>query len=532
MATFFSGNLFAQVAPVKHWDKTFGGSSNDELRSLKQTADGGYILAGSSHSGNSGDKSEPNRHPFNSNTADYWVVKLDATGNKIWDKTFGGDAHDALSAMQQTSDGGYILAGSSSSGLTGDRSQANNGLVDFWILKLDSAGTKQWDQAFGGSQTNRATSIQQTADGGYIIGGSSNSGVSGHKSQPNLGSDDYWIVKTDAAGNKLWDKTFGTSSKETLNSIYQTSDGGYILAGTSEGSIGGDKTGASRGGADYWVVKTDANGLKQWDKTFGGNGADEAFSICQTSDGGYLLGGSSASSILSGDKSQPSKGGFDYWVIKLAANGNLIWDRSFGGAGNDRLLSLQQTRSGNFILGGYSDSGTSSNKTQPRIGSVDYWVIELNSIGNQLWDMTLGGTSQNALWEIRQTSDSGFILGGYSNSGISGDKSQATKGGYDYWIVKLGFGALGKPEEIFTGNLTLFPNPSHGKFNLQLTGLTAPTAEVTVTDLLGRAVLQQQFKTTQAQLSEEITLPAAATGMYLLQVKTGGKITSRKIVVE
>src|SRR5688572_14626411 len=248
---------FSQTAPTKQWDKTIGGSHIDEFSSLQQTSDGGYILGGYSNSGISGDKSQANQ-----GLNDFWALKLDASGNKLWDKTIGGNHEDYLSSLQQTSDGGYILGGGSSSGISGDKSQVNKGVTDLWIIKLDATGNKLWDKTYGGSGGDYLSSLHQTSDGGYILGGGSISGISGDKSQANKGNWDYWIVKLDVAGNKLWDKTIGGNSEDHLLSLQQTSDGGYILGGWSTSGINGDKSQSGNGGADYWVVKIDAAGNK------------------------------------------------------------------------------------------------------------------------------------------------------------------------------------------------------------------------------------------------------------------------------
>jgi hypothetical protein len=432
--------LLSSIAPgqTKQWDKTIGGSSDDQLHSLRQTSDGGYILGGNSYSGISGDKTEASR----GEVTDYWVVKLDATGNKEWDRTFGGSGEDVLFSLQQTSDGGYVLGGYSFSDISGDKTEANKGSYDYWVVKLDAAGEKEWDRTFGGSETDQLRSLQQTSDGGYILGGYSNSPVSGDKTEANRGpcdegcTFDYWVVKLDAAGEKAWDRTFGGSETDELSSLQQTGDGGYVLGGNSDSRVSGDKTEASRGDHDYWVVKLGAAGEKEWDRTFGGNSTDVLTSLEQTSDGGYVLGGYSFSDI-SGDKTEANKGGADYWVVKLDAAGEKEWDRTFGGSDFDQLYSLQQTRDGGYIMGGLTASGISGDKTQASRGSEDYWVVKLDAAGEKAWDQAFGGSGADQLHSLRQTSDGGYILGGNSYSGISGDKTEASRGQTDYWVVKL-----------------------------------------------------------------------------------------------
>jgi hypothetical protein len=346
------------------------------------------------------------------------------------------------------------------------------------VVKLDAAGNKEWDRTFGGSESDNLSSLQQTSDGGYILGGYSNSPFSGDKTEASRGGFDYWVVKLDAAGNKEWDRTFGGSESDNLSSLQQTSDGGYILGGSSFSGINGEKTEANKGGcvevincpSDYWVVKLNAAGNKEWDKTFGGSDSDELYSLQQTSDGGYILGGSSASPI-SGDKTEAprgtgwhgSPGWYDYWVVKLDAAGNKEWDRTFGGELGqeppEALSSLQQTNDGGYILGGTSDSPISGDKTEASRGLTDYWVVKLNAAGNKEWDRTFGGSESDNLSSLQQTSDGGYILGGTSASPISGEKTEASKGGSDYWVVKLGNPDIILPFKIDFETPSLGGNP-------------------------------------------------------------------------
>jgi hypothetical protein len=520
----------AQIAPVKLWDKTFGGSNMDYIKSLKQTTDGGYILGGFTESGISGDKTQASR-----GGVDYWIMKLDANGNKIWDKTFGGNDHDFLTSLQQTADGGYIVGGASFSGISGDKTQTSKGSYDYWVVKLDASGNKTWDKTYGGSSYDYLNSLQQTSDGGYILGGHSESDMGGDKSQGNNsapGYSDYWILKLDASGNKIWDKSYGGGFDDLLNSLQQTSDGGFILGGSSDSGISGDKTQTCKGVDDYWVVKVDSSGNKIWDKTFGGNSYDDLNSLQQTTDGGYILGGFSSSGI-GGDKTQASQGqgSADFWVLKLDANGNKTWDKTIGGSNADALHSLQQTSDGGYILGGESSSGISGDKSQALVGLTDYWVVKIDASGNKTWDKTLGGSGDDLLYSLHQTSNGDYIMGGMSNSGISGDKSQASKGSYDFWAIKLAGNITGLKETETGFAASVYPNPSKGNIQIQLSSMSGPSISATVSDLLGRVVLQQELLATDQNITLDLTLPSAK-GIYLLQLNAGEQTFSRKIVVE
>ncbi|HYV95355.1 MAG TPA: T9SS type A sorting domain-containing protein [Chitinophagales bacterium] len=355
---------------------------------------------------------------------------------KQWDYRYGGNDDDRLTCLIKTRDGGFMLGGYSASGSSGDKSQFSWGLFDYWIVKLDSLGIKQWDKRFGGTEGEIFSTVQHTKDGGYILGGSSSSGISGNKTEPSWGATDYWIVKIDSVGVKQWDKRFGGTNVEGLASVEQTSDGGYILGGLSSSGIGGDKTDSSWGGSDYWIVKTDSLGVKQWDKRFGGSGDEQLMSLKQTTDRGYILGGHSTSGV-SGDKSQASWGNWDYWIVKIDSIGIKQWDQRFGGTDGDYFFSLKQTVDGGYILGGYSDSGISGDKTQPSWGGGDYWIVKIDSLGVKQWDERFGGTAnEDELGNITLTTDGGYLIPGPSYSPISGDKTENNLGLEQSWFVK------------------------------------------------------------------------------------------------
>src|ERR1043165_4335073 len=294
---------------------------------------------------------------------------------KQWDYRYGGNSYDDLSIIYRTTDDGFILGGSSTSDSSADITEQSRGFDDFWVVKTNPQGIKQWDKRFGGTYVDWLLSLQETRDGGYILGGSSWSGVGADKTEPSQGGLDYWMIKTDLVGNKQWDKRFGGTLHDMLASIHQTADGGYILGGISQSGIGGDKTepiwDTLANGWDYWMVKTDSAGNKQWDKRFGGIAQDVLAAVQQTTDGGYILGGFSSSGI-DGDKTEMSRGEKDYWIVKTDGIGNKQWDRRFGGTLNDQLYALQQTIDGGYILGGVSESDSSGDKTEQMLDTEGF----------------------------------------------------------------------------------------------------------------------------------------------------------------
>ncbi len=367
---------------------------------------------------------------------------------KKWDFRFGGTELDFVTCFQQTADGGYILGGFSKSPVSGDKTSDSKGGYDYWVVKIDPQGTKEWDMDFGGLYDERLFALQQTSDGGYILGGSSSSGIGGDKTQNNRDTvnftHDYWVIKIDALGNKVWDKVYGGIENENLFSLQQTSDGGFIFGGFSYSGIGGDKTEANHDTTnlthDYWVVKTDSAGNMQWDKRYGGIDDDQLTSVRQASDGGYLLAGASVSDS-SGDKTQPSKGNYDFWVIKTDPSGVKQWDYTYGGTELDILYSMQPTSDNGFILGGTSKSGASGDKTGPNWDNTnvtsDYWIVKLDELGAKKWDRVYGGVKDEFQFgNISQTSDGGYLLSGISYSDISGNKTENNLGVEQSWVVK------------------------------------------------------------------------------------------------
>jgi hypothetical protein len=371
---------------------------------------------------------------------DYWIIKIDVAGTTVWDGAYGGSSLDFLGAAIQTSDGGFIVGGYSRSGISGDKSQNNQGIVDYWIVKTDAAGVKQWDARYGGNGSDALDDIVETADGGYLLGGHSESRASGDKSEAGNGKYDFWIVKINSTGVKQWDVTLGGNKEENFAKMVKTEDGGYVLGGTTRSNKVGDVSKPSLGAQDYWIIKIDANGNKLWDNRFGGNSTDVMNTLIQTSDGGFLLGGNSESNA-SFDKSENSKGSADYWLVKTDANGEKQWDVTIGGGDLDICGFLSETSEGDFLIGGNSYSEISGDKTQASQGVSDYWIVKTDANGSVLWDVTFGASSYETARGIFKTADGGYILGGNSYSPIGGDKeadNEGTNDSPDFWVLKTG----------------------------------------------------------------------------------------------
>lgn len=425
------------AGPNITWQNTIGGISSDNLKYIEPTTDGGYILGGISTSNISGDKNENDFDNIPPITNDLWIIKLNSSGSIEWQNTIGGNDEDYLTTIRQTSDGGYIVAAQTQSGISGDKTEAAIGLTDFWVLKLNATGSIEWQNTIGGIDHDYLEDIQQTSDGGYICGGWSFSGISGDKTEFNIGSEDYWVVKLNSIGSVIWQNTIGGSSYDQLHSVKQTPDGGYILAGVSGSDAGGDKTEGSHGAADIWVVKLNSTGGIVWQNTIGASSGESIEEISLTTDGGYILGAGSISGV-SGDKTEANIGGNDLWVIKLNETGNIIWQNSIGGTDADLLISIKQTIDKGYLIGCETYSDVSGDKCTPITGSRDIWILKLDSIGIIEWQNELGGIEYETISNAQETSDGGYIIGGSSNSDISGNKAEINLGSYDYWVIKLG----------------------------------------------------------------------------------------------
>lgn len=441
------------IPPTKEWDKTFGGSDQDQLNVVRKTSDGGYIVGGYSRSGISGDKSDSSKGEL-----DYWIIKIDASGSKQWDKTFGGTkskdsrVQNYLSTLEQTDDGGYILGGYSNADASGDKSEDSRGDFDYWIIKTDASGQKQWDKTYGGSSGDALQVVKQTPGGGFILGGYSYSNISGEKSELSRGSDDFWILKIDDAGNKLWDKTIGGNKSDGFRALALTDDGGYLLGGDSWSDKSGEKSDGVLGIGCYWIVKIDASGDKQWDKSFGSSGFNQFKTLQKAEENGYILGGTSDGNS-SGDKFENGRGDYDYWIIRIDSVGNKIWDKTLGGSNTDDLADIISEPDRGFVMGGWSYSGSSSEKTENLLGIADYWIIKVDHRGNKVWDKSFGTSDYDYLTSL-QLADGGYILGGGTDAGIDGDKSDTSRGKGDYWIIKTNTAVLPVTLSRFYGSVS------------------------------------------------------------------------------
>jgi len=375
LVCLFAISAVAQPNPDTLWTRTYGGSAGDDARSVHQTADGGYVVAGGSAS-------------FGAGSGDFYLVKTNGQGDTLWTRTYGGNSYDEAWSVQQTADGGYIVAGCTHS--------FGAGSGDFYLVKTNSQGDTLWTRTYGGSSDDGAWSCQQTADGGYI--------VAGYTASFGAGDFDFYLVKTNSQGDTLWTHTYGGNADDWAWSVQQTADGGYIVAGYTR-SFGA-------GLDDFYLVKTNSQGDTLWTHTYGGSSFDGANSVQQAADGGYIVAGVTSSFGVGGD----------FYLVKTNSSGDTLWTHTYGGSNGDFAESVQQTADGGYIVAGDTWSFGA--------GVDDFYVVRTNSQGDRLWTRTYGGSSYDGAWSVQQTADGGYIVAGYTYSFGAGDD--------DFYLVKTG----------------------------------------------------------------------------------------------
>lgn len=385
----------------KVWEKNIGPLS-DTLHVIISTNDGGYLIGGDKQ------VSAPQYAPLFDSFKSFVVYKVNASGDKVWEKSFDGTGVGNLCSITKAQNGGYLIGGNYMN--YGPVKSGWYGWYDYRIIKIDDNGNKVWERVFGGEFYDYLGKIISTSDGGFILAGSSLSKKYGDKSEASRGGEDYWVVKINSDGNKIWDKTIGGSGTDLLSSIIETNDGSFVLLGSSNSNISFDKSNNSVGDFDYWVVKINKDGQKLWDKTYGGTGIDYAQNILLLADGNLIIGGDSYSNQL-GDKTSDSKGQSDYWIIKINSNGQKVWDKTIGGNSYDNLASIFSVSDGGYILAGNSSSSlgfdnTTNNNDRRNVN----WLVKLNSAGEKQWDQSIYRDQGSYLISIAPSLGNGYML--------------------------------------------------------------------------------------------------------------------------
>ncbi len=522
-------------APSIQWQRSLGGSYSETGLSAggHQTPDGGYIVCGSSNS-NDGDVTG---HHGTAAESDVWVVKLDSSGIIDWQQSYGGTLSDGASSIISTSDGGYIFCGQTSSS-DGDVT-GNHSTGDVWVVKLNASGVIQWQYCYGGPGADGASSIAETSSGDFVLVGTTpaNGGdVSGHH-----GLMDIWLLRINSTGTLIWQKCLGGSGDDfvTYNKILLRANGDIVLCGSTH-SNNGDVT-MNHGGGDLWLVKTDSLGNILWNKSFGGTGKDDAYCISTTLDGGYILSGATKSSV-SGDVTfrynfsgqQP-----DLWMVKTDSMGNKSWVKTLGGSDHDNAFAVTATSDGGYLHFGMTasnDFDVSGNH-----GFNDYWLVKTDGTGSLQWQKSLGGSDWELGYDMFVTNDGGILLFGSSSSNngdVSGHHGVTGFFQLDFWIVKLNPFVTGFEENNSNiSDLNLFPNPVSSSASISFSLNETKTVSVKIVDITGREIktlVNEKLNAGQHQIGWNIinqNNQAVDNGIYFAIINAGDNTVSKKITV-
>lgn len=486
--------VISHSQPDIQWQKAFGGSKDELFENCTPTPDGGYIFIGET-------ESEDGDIAHNFGQTDVWIVKTSSNGVIEWEKTYGDDSIDFGSAIQVTTDGGYIFIGSKQTYFS-DMGYTYNHIIA-WIVKLDQTGNVQWEKTYGdGDEVGE--DIILTQDGGYIfIGGYS--------------PEDYWIVKTDSKGNIEWEKTYGGSATEYARSIKATKDGGYVIGGYSA-SINGDLTNY-KGGGDFWLLRIDNKGNKLWQKSYGGSSYEHILDITITNDNGILAAGRTLSN--NGDITI-NKGYYDAWVIKTDASGNLQWQKTMGGTESDAFSSVIQLANGNYVLTGNTSS--SDGDVTHYNGHTDIWLMELYPDGTLKWQKTLGGSDFDNATGIATTRDGTYIICGITLSNDGDAQNSGYHGNWDAWAIELN-STLDISSSDISADINIYPTISKGDVYIELSkGMEV--AQVKLFNSSGHLVDENN----SVSRNRHFDLSRYAAGTYLFQVSYQGQTSTHKVI--
>jgi hypothetical protein len=528
-ASVFSS--FAQVNVNIGNQKTIGGDYKDWGICVKKLGLG-YVALMQSGSSISSDRTVALK-----GVRDYWLVGLNSSLVPIWQKSYGGSGVDEAYDMLVTPSNDIIMVGLSDSPISGNKTVANYGYINVWIVCTDSVGTIKWQKVYGGSSgESRGVQIIQLSNGNYVVGTSSFSGISGTKTDSNRGNTDYWLFCIDSVGNQIWDKTIGGSRYDILTDMVQISNNELILAGSSNSPISGDKSQDTisfgsdhldpQAGKDVWVVKYDYVENKIiWDRVFGGENED-GFESYLSFDGKSIYIAAYSASGISGTKTTANLGSADVWINKIDTAGNLIWDREYGGVRYDGPNYFTFVDNA-LIVGATSSSPISTTKSENDVGPSsyysDYWVFSMDTSGSIIWDKTIGGNSGDGLSDILVIDKNHLFLIGNSISSNTGYKSELIRGNSaigqrkpDAWIVEL-LNNVGVSESITTKLIVnVYPNPSTKYINIGVDNSFDKINQISVFSILGRNILNKEVNAQEYKMD----ISKLQNGVYIIEGRT------------
>ena len=518
------------------WSRCFGGSGSDSARSVANTTDGGFFVAGVTYSN---DGNVTGNHNPTGNFSDAWVIKVSGSGTLVWQKAFGGSFNDQANSITATSDGGAVIAGWSNSN-DGDVSGLHGtagGAADLWVFKIDANGSLQWSKTFGGTGNDYGQSVKQTNDGGFIVAANTYShdgDVAGNHDNSGATAD-VWAVKLDASGTLVWQKNYGGSLQDEANCVIQCTDHDYVIVGSSWSNNGDVSRGSfipATSNPDYWTLKIDTIGGVVWQGCQGGTNGSQAYSVVQTATAFFVLGYTDANDYNVSGNFGGSTGTADNWLINMSG-GNMNWQNTYGGTKNEFGHAMILLRNGHMVTTGATNSnnpGTVSGQHDATGNTVDLWTYEAKSSGYppSYWQNAFGGTGNDGGYDLVETSDSDVVEVG--NASSTNGNVGGNHGSSDFWVIKVqtmtgvhsptAIDEVAGTEDFFA----IYPNPTHGYTTVSVSdNLIGNWVEMT--DFVGRSISRQQISTSKFQ----IPTTGLAKGIYLVRVGEG---LVKKLVVE
>lgn len=511
-----------------YYDKTFGTNTQDNGVRIIYNGTNRMYLLGVTPANINGDKTEPNCDTTNHD--DVWMLAVDTSLNIIWDKSIGGSYGEYVPFPVLLNNNTIIFSTRSQSDSSCEKSQNLWGMpggYDYWVCAVDSNGNKEWDKSLGGTGPDNSPRIIKLTTGDFIVSGTSTSPISGDKTVANYGfppSRDFWTIKLDSFGNKLWDKVYGGNGNENsfgefTFSLLPTENGSFIISGSTQSDSSGDISHPSRGLNDIWIIKCDSAGNKIWDKRFGGSGQDDCKYVSRTKDNGYILAGGT-NSPQDGDVSEPPvapQNNDNCWIIKLDSLGNKQWDKRYGGNIGEGAWMAIQDFDGGYLIGANTSSDSGYHVSEPSYGGLDYWIFKIDSTGNKIWDKRFGSTGNDYLTSFFLMPDSSIVLCGHADSGTTAVKTDPGKGGNDYWIVRFKYvdNSVGINSTLYLDNqFTISPNPTNGLLILKSNFLG--DASLIIYNLVGEKVYQQKLS---LQKQNKLDFSFLKNSMYFLKIQ-------------
>ena len=484
---------FITFSQTIEWKKCYGGTDEERAYEIISCPNNEFLIVGNTES-NDGDVA------FNHGSSDFWLVKINADGDILWENTYGGTNYESAYAITGTQDGGFIMAGKKN---FVDGNPTNS---DFWVIKINASGTVLWENTYGGSSFDIPSEIILTQDDGFFIAGetfSDDGDVTGNDSNRWA----TWIIKIDASGTLLWEKCYLISSCINFGAAIGTSDNGLIFAAD-----------VCDENSDFNLIRIDDEGEIIWEKTYGGSLNDLPHAICQAYEYmGYMVVGQSASNdgdILG------NHGSFDFWVLNINEDGELVHSYCYGGSDPDIAYDVMAHGNSELIIAGVTESDDGDVKNEDDFG--DFWIINTSYDGTLNWEMKLGDSiGRDAARSIVPVGSDAFIVAGYSCS-VEGNVVTGHHGMTDFWVVKINTEINNTDNVVTSGNLEAFPNPSSGYLTLEAKGIK----RAELIDIKGKIVR------TFVKDFNHLDISGLQKGIYLIRVFTSEGTAVKKVILE